>query len=217
MKKIAFLGDSITAGAGAENESDRFTDILCRKLDCICLNYGVSGTRIAKQTIPSDEPIYDQDFIERAKTIENDVDLVFVFGGTNDYGHGDANFGDLNSTSPYTFYGAVKTLINYLTERYGKDKVVFILPLLRYDENNVHGEFGTQKKERPPLKEYRKAIINVCKMFNVKYYSLNDVFTLPKVNTGDALTVDGLHPNKKGHMLIAEFLCNKIIEEKLFR
>ena len=54
-------------------------------------------------------------------------------------------------------------------------------------------------------------------MFNVKYYSLNDVFTLPKVNTGDALTVDGLHPNKKGHMLIAEFLCNKIIEDKLFR
>lgn len=215
MKKIAFLGDSITAGAGAEIEENRYTNLLCEKLKCECLNYGISGTRIAKQFEPSQEPIYDLDFIDRAKSIDRTADLVIVFGGTNDYGHGDADFGDIESVSQYTFFGAVKTLAEYLIDSFGREKIVFILPLHRFGEENTKGENGSQKKERPPLYKYREAIIEICNFYNLKYYSLNNFFPLPTVSTGDDLTIDGLHPNIKGHKLIADILFQKICNDKL--
>lgn len=204
MKKIAFLGDSITAGAGASASENRYSSVLCKKLGVQELNYGIGGTRIAKQTIPSEQPNYDKDFIERAKIIDKDADFVFVFGGTNDYGHGDAEFGCADDKSPYTFYGALNTLINYLLAFFPKEKICFILPLSRKNENDIYGESGKQKKPRPILNEYRKAIERKCQEYSIEVLSFNDVFTEEKVCNG--LTVDGLHPTNEGHNILANLL-----------
>ena len=58
--KIAFLGDSITHGSGTTDESRRFTNLLQAETGIECLNYGIGGTRIARQHTPSDNPVYDQ-------------------------------------------------------------------------------------------------------------------------------------------------------------
>ncbi len=68
---ISFLGDSITEGVGATSRENRFSSILCRKVGAVEENYGLSGTRIARQRVHYGEekvcfilpsPRYSQDF-----------------------------------------------------------------------------------------------------------------------------------------------------------
>ena len=124
---ISFLGDSITEGVGATSRENRFSSVLCRKVGAIEENYGLSGTRIARQRVHYGD-VPDEDFIIRTRWMDPKADFVFVFGGTNDFGHGDAPIGQKGDDTPFTFYGAMKQLCDILLEKYGKDKVCFILP-----------------------------------------------------------------------------------------
>ena len=63
--KINFLGDSITAGAWLASPNDKYTVLLSEKLGATENNYGISATRIARQTIPSANISFDQDFLSR--------------------------------------------------------------------------------------------------------------------------------------------------------
>ena len=206
---INFLGDSITEGAWATEPKYNFVSRVGEKLGCKVNNYGISGTRIAMQTVPSANPVFDKDFLTRAKEM-SDADIVFVFGGTNDYGHGDSEIGDLTSLDSHTFCGAVRNLATYLCERYGKRNVCFILPLHRYDEDNPRGEFGAQTKLRPSLKEYVKAEIAVLDDLGMRYLDFRDSFPTPAVNTPTEYFQDGLHPTNKGHELIADMISDYV-------
>ncbi|MBR5504698.1 MAG: hypothetical protein IKV73_00115 [Clostridia bacterium] len=54
------------------------------------MGYGKSATRIAKQQ-DVQTPDYDNAyFVTRVADMDDDIDVIVVFGGTNDYGHGDA-------------------------------------------------------------------------------------------------------------------------------
>lgn len=206
---INFLGDSITEGAWATEPKYNYVSRVGEKLGCKTNNYGISGTRIAMQTIPSANPVFDKDFLTRAKEMSS-ADLVFVFGGTNDYGHGDSEIGELTSSDSHTFCGAVRNLANYLCNRYGKRNVCFILPLHRYDEDNPRGEFGSQTKLRPSLKEYVKAEIAVLDDMDVRYLDFRNAFPLPVTNTPTEYFQDGLHPTNKGHELLAALIADYV-------
>ena len=202
---INFLGDSITQGAGASCEADTYVNVVGATLGCQVKNYGVGGTRIARQTVASVEPIYDQDFLLRSETME-DADFVFVFGGTNDFGHGAAEFGDLESKDIYTFCGAVNTLLGNLVSRYGKDKLCVILPLHRVDEDNVYGD-GSKTKAGKILAEYVFALKTLAEKFDLDIMDFDKEFPYSQIAPGQGLTVDGLHPNSHGHKIIAEKIC----------
>ncbi len=72
----------------------------------ICNNCGIVGTRIARQKTPPAKSYTDRDFCSRVEEMDNDADIIIVFGGTNDFGNGDAPFGEMSDRTPYTFYGA---------------------------------------------------------------------------------------------------------------
>lgn len=97
-KKINFLGDSITEGAGTSCEAARFTCVL---KDIAGLseirNYGIGGTRIARQQTVTNEKHDKNDYCGRFQSMDDDADIIVVFGGTNDYGHGDAPFGSFST------------------------------------------------------------------------------------------------------------------------
>lgn len=209
---VLFLGDSITEGAWATEPKYNYVSRVGQILGCHVKNYGVSGTRIAKQRTPSSNPVFDRDFLSRAAEMAAD-DLVFVFGGTNDYGHGDSEIGAPDSRDSYTFTGAVRNLATALTARYGAGNICFILPLHRYDEDNPRGEFGSQTKLRPSLKVYVDAEIAVLRDMGIPYLDLRDVFPYPEVNTPTEYFQDGLHPTDKGHELLAEHICAYIREK----
>lgn len=214
--KINFLGDSITEGAGAGTEENKYVNVVGAMLGAEVRNYGVSGTRLARQSVLSVCDVYDNDFQIRMQSMANtdgDADRVFVFGGTNDYGHGDAPIGHKDDDTPYSFYGAINNIVTFLTEKYGKEKLCFLLPMPRYNQDNVFGE-GNKKCAGLTLGGYVKIIKERLDFYQVDYIDLFEGFIpVPQVNTGDEYTVDGLHPNAYGHKLLAERIVEYIKEK----
>ncbi len=206
MLKINFLGDSITEGAMASSQENTFVRLVGAMLNCEVNNYGISGSRIAKQKIPSIEPRYDLYFASRVAAMDADADFVFVFGGTNDYGHGDALMGKIDDKTPDTFYGAMNNLIDELEKKYEKNRIFFILPLYRIDESNLYGE-GSKAQPGCTLAEYRKAMTEVLKKRHIEIFDIKDIIGKAENNP---LIYDGLHPNDEGHKKIAELVVNFI-------
>jgi len=169
-------------------------------------NYGLSGTRIAKQTCKSDWEQCDKDFLQRVDEMENGADVVVVFGGTNDFGHGDAKIGDFNSRSEYTFYGAMHCLCEKLLNKYPDAEIVIITPLHRESENVEFKENGIPNEI--PLSGYVSIIKEVAGYYGLPVLDLfNTSGMQPKVEViKREYMPDGLHPSDKGAKRIAEKL-----------
>lgn len=210
--KINFLGDSITQGCGTSNDSFRFTDILRDKYGVDARNYGIGGTRVARQKYPSENPIIDQDFCLRYKDMNPDADAIVIFGGSNDFGHGDSLIGELSDTDPLSFCGACNTLFDGIKKMYPGAKILIVTPLHRTNESDPNGDGISAVLPRPLLKEFAKAIKDVAAIHGLPVLdffsdeSLNP--NTPVLNT--ALYVDGLHPNDAGHAILAEKLADAL-------
>ncbi|MBR6706230.1 MAG: SGNH/GDSL hydrolase family protein [Clostridia bacterium] len=204
-KKILFLGDSITAGHGTSGENKWFTSLLSKRYDAVCVNYGIGGTRIARQEKPSENPEHDKDFPGRIEEMEKDADIVCVFGGTNDFGHGDAPIGKMSDRTVFTFYGALHVLYSLLIEKYPAALIFVITPLHRLGEEDPRGN-GSKEKDVASLREYVDIIRRVA-----EYYSLPvlDLYALSGLQPAvpvirEKYIPDGLHPNDEGHRVIAD-------------
>ena len=200
--KINFLGDSITEGAGTSSHDKMFTMLIEREYGAICQNYGIGGTRIARQKTPTEEK-WDRDFISRVPEMDNAADIVVVFGGTNDFGHGDAPLGTMSDRTPYTFYGALHCLYTALTEKYPGVPVVILTPLHRWNEDSPKGD----NKPAPvgTLKEYVNIIREVAEYYSLPVLDLFKESGLqPKIPVIQQKYVpDGLHPNDDGNAILA--------------
>ena len=215
MKKILFLGDSITEGVGATSIDNCYVNKTCKYLNCVGKNYGISGTRIAEQKISHKGLIsFDDSFFSRAKRMEKDADVVICFGGTNDYGHGDAIIGNKDDTDLYTFYGAINNLFTYLIEKYNKEKIIIILPLHRYEEENLYGD-NNSSRLHPTLNllGYTNIIIETAQKYGLFVIDFRQVLGKPTSINNEGFFIDGLHPNDLGHDLLAKHL-SKIIKER---
>lgn len=207
---INFLGDSITEGYGASSLEKRYSTVTCSILDAKENNYGIAGTRIAPQYSVSENPRYDLDFISRVDRMTDDCDTVVIFGGTNDFGHGDAPFGKKNDTSDKTFCGAVYTLFNMIKNKFPNKLVVVILPLHRSEENNKQKTLKVSGKTKI-LSKYRKQIERMAKKFNFNLLDLwNDDRLNPHLEAGKNNFTDMLHPSDSGHKILAERLAEYI-------
>lgn len=202
-----FLGDSITEGAGASAYDKCFVKLIEQKTGAVCNNYGIGGTRIARQKKPSEDALYDNDFCLRIEQMEKSADVIAVFGGTNDFGHGDAPIGSVIDKSPNTFYGALNYLYNNLITRYSDAFIFVITPLHRDDENNPRGE-GKKPVDGPLLHEYVAIIKEVAAKYSLPVLDLYaDLGICPTVSAQkEKYTVDGLHPNDLGHKIIANMV-----------
>lgn len=201
-KKIAFLGDSITRGAYLENESDCYSELVRETVNWGAFyNHSVPGSRIGEY-IGLDPKRIKGSFLERFPEMPDGMDIVVVFGGTNDFGIGNAPMGESSDYDPYTFCGAVNLLMDRLKDKYPDATIIVILPLHRRNENTPN-EFSGAVLEEYIRVIRKKALENgflVCDLRNApglkgddRYYSM--------------LMDDGIHPLEEGHRIIAnEFL-----------
>ncbi|MBQ9563227.1 MAG: SGNH/GDSL hydrolase family protein [Lachnospiraceae bacterium] len=205
-KKIAFLGDSITEGHGVEDLENLYWKQIGRWSGAECFGYGIGGTRLAPQRVPMNEK-WDQQFITRVDDMIPDADIVVVFGGTNDFGHGDAPFGELYDNDPETFCGAVHELLTKLITRYPDAQLVVMTPLHRLEENDlVCQEFNFRRVA--DLETYVDAIIEIAAYYAVPVLDLYRVSGLQPIVPvlQERYMPDGLHPNDAGQRKIAEKL-----------
>ena len=203
--KINFLGDSITEGVGTSGVGYRYCDLIARKYGLAEMrNYGISGTRFAKNTAKTDPPSFDLDFCMRAKEMDPDADAVVVFGATNDFGHGDAPIGQPTDRTNDTFWGACHVLMTELIEMYPGKPIVFLTPLHRLSESNPCGDC----KPAPvgTLEEYIRILKTVAEFYSLPVCDLWSAGLLqPKVPIiQERFVPDGLHPNDAGHVILAE-------------
>ena len=206
MLTINFLGDSITEGALASCEEKTYVMQVGKILNAKVRNYGISGTRFAKQVVPTADERMERYFASRVDEMKNDADYMIVFGGTNDFGHGDAPIGEMEDNTVDTYLGSLNVLIDKLLKYYKKEQIKFIIPFHRVDENNAFGD-GSKKKSSLVLEGYVFLLETLLKKRGVEYYDFRE-----EMGPGDnnPLLGDGLHPNDKGHEKLARLICERL-------
>ncbi len=211
-KVINFLGDSITEGVGTSAACCRYDSRAAEMLGAKNNNYGVSGTRLAYQTFPGEKPQHDLYFLGRAYRMDTNADMVVVYGGVNDYIHGDAYFGTLEDTTVLTFCGAVYKLMTYLKEAYPDKPIVFMTPAHMYFRENTDRlpSPRVEKRDARRLQEYVDVIKARGKEFGIPVLDLFEKLPIDPNDQADydKYTVDGLHFNDLGHEVLANTLVD---------
>ena len=224
-KKIAFVGDSITAGVGASSGSQRYTTVLAESLGATEVNLGQSGTvlctgghrgcNIGKLTVGN----------------LNGCSVVTIMMGINDWDQARDTYYDLGeygTTDTTTIYGAVdmwckKVVEIRETSGFENTKFFFITPIItswnqsvgtkdwNQDKTNIHGY---------KLRDLCRAIINVCADYKIPVLDMNKYsgiyYNSAEDNTVDAYFGDGIHPNSAGHEQIAKVLKEYILENPTY-
>lgn len=204
-KKINFLGDSITEGCGTSGIEFGFPWLLKQRLGLAeARNYGIGGTRIAAQLACAGSG-EDRNYCGRALELDPDADVVVVFGGTNDYGHGDAPLGGPEDRTENTFWGACHVLFARLQERFPKAAIVVLTPLHRTNEENERGD-SSKPVPSGTLETYVEILRAVVRRFDLP---MLDLFEKSAVDTRipgvvEKYIPDGLHPNDAGHVVLAD-------------
>ena len=200
-KIINVLGDSITQGVGTTAPEHIYHAVLGRMVGAAEVrNFGLSGTRIARQIGPD---AWGAPFTERYLDMPDDADLIIVFGGTNDYGHGNAPFGGKADRTVDTFCGACHVLFRGLIEKYPTARIVVMTPLQRVGGSKPCANTGK------PLRDYADTMAEIAGEYAIPVLDLYRTSGIAAdIPAQQALYLpDGLHPNDAGAYRIAERLC----------
>lgn len=226
-KTVGFLGDSITAGSGASSNAYRYSSVFCKLAGCREVNLGVGGTCIAANT---KNGATNQRFITRVTgegypNIIKGLDLLFVFGGTNDFSYdikavgtpfteetitGNDYIGTKRktyNTDNESFSGAVIELIRAIKTTYNTLPIVFMTPLNR-------GEYGSPARPSSIdsnangnyIDDFTDAIKTICRFYEVPVFDSNQHFPYNLASSSTRFSSDHLHPNDYGHAVLAKAL-----------
>ena len=212
-KIIDFLGDSITEGAGVKDiKACRYDSRIHERFELAAhYNYGIGGSRIAHQMVPSENPRYDLCFCGRAYNMYKAADVVVVYGGVNDYIHGDAYFGNMEDKTPATFCGAVYFLMKFLSELFEGKQIVFMTPAHMHfcgHSDKYPSPRVVKKPDAKPLQAYVDVIKARGAEFGIPVLDLFEKLPINPNNEEDKAkyTTDGLHFNDDGHAILAKVL-----------
>lgn len=137
------------------------------------------------------------------------IDLITVFGGTNDYG-GNKPLGTIkDGKTADTFYGYLKNVIETINaDKNPNTTVVFFTPLKR---GNFQGQpvYPNPNSVGYKLEDYVNAIKEVCQSYSIPVV---DLFNLSGIdeNNVSKYTLDNLHPNDAGNQLISKVMVEEI-------
>ena len=140
--------------------------------------------------------------------MDPDADIIVVYGGINDYIHGDAPFGEEGDETPATFVGAVHFLMNLMRTKYEGKTVVFMTPARSCPNGNTDEKVSPNPNKKPDAKAavcYVDVILETAKKFDIPTLDLYRDLGINPNDPDDCekYTVDGLHFNDDGHAVIA--------------
>lgn len=236
-KKVAFIGDSMTAGAGNGVTKDNvYHKIFANLMGCTNVNLGVNGSTIASGTGRST-------FVSRA-TQENlgDVDMVVIFGGTNDFTYDKKAIGPLfieesqeakghignrrkvAPTDTDCFAGALHNLIVTVRGIVGEKPIVLMTPLNRgryTDSNYTTPTTSIRPSSRDCnangdyLSDFVDTIKEIGRFYGIPVFDAGGIINFdPTDRSSSNYTGDLLHPNYKMHLrlgnMLYKWVCDNI-------
>lgn len=231
-KRCAFLGDSITYGAGT-TEGNRYWEYLKGMIGINPFSYGVSGAKMSN--------LYSQATAMHG-ALGNNVDAIFIFAGTNDF-LASTPLGEWYTTttedveinsdthateerskrtfvdSTSTFKGAINKLLSYLKNTYPTKQIIMMTPIHRgyakLSASNIQYSELYSNSDGGWFEDYINTIKEACGIWSVPCIDLYEESGLNPLVAGGATyyansSTDLLHPNASGHYRIAKTIAAKL-------
>lgn len=209
-KSAVFVGDSITYGSGCDG--DKYWEVLEDEIGFSSVTgMGIGGSC---WSVKSDYGTANQPLINRWQQIP-EADLIQIFMGTNDYGHG-TPLGAIEDDTDVSFYGAMNYILSNLQKKYPESRIVVCTPLHRYGRNASANILTYDYLPHPvtgkTLGDYVDAMKDVCERLSIPVIDLFNISGInPTIEEVKAKYMpDGLHPNTEGHKLIANIMKNHL-------
>lgn len=179
------IGDSLTYGLGVLVE-DSWVELLNRESACEVQNRGINGDTSGGMLARFDRDV-----------LREKPDLVFLMGGSNDFIMGcDLSVVKANFMAMAHQARAAKIGVMIGTEICGDTAHV------RQDWS-VLADFAEVERK---LDEMAAWLRSFCKVFRIPCIDLYSEFARAVRGSGQQYFIDGVHPNKKGHRLIADII-----------
>ncbi len=206
-KKIACLGDSITAASNLDSEENyqqySYPAVLQELLGAeeVC-NLGIGGSSIGRYWADA--------FVDRYQEIPEDVDVIIVMGGTNDgFCAAEKEFGNLYERSYRTFCGDLDELMRGLRKNYPDADIFFATPL----PNILQDYLMSERDYLLPQRNFADVILTLAQEYD---YPVIDLYNANLLDSHDADIVtaympDGVHGNHEGYQILAEHFAAELI------
>lgn len=189
-RTINWIGDSIVAG-------DDFDEMVAAYFGMTLNDYGINGS-----TIASDANDTRNSIALRFGSMADDADVIVVSAGTNDFQYDWTDIGDIDDTTPYTFYGALNVLCEGLVTKYPDKLVFFTTPIKR--NQSPYGPYDENTKGLT-LQQYGGIIKEVCARYSIPVLDMWAESYLNPSIPAQAVYFDsaGTHPNNAGRKIMA--------------
>jgi len=205
--KVAFIGDSITAGSWSDGEGGHaatnpewcYPRRIGEAYGCQVQNLAVPGMQLIEMSA-------------RAEMIDNDCTVVVITGGSNDYTK-ETPFGTIESSvDNSTIYGAIKNIVETAISQAPNARIVLLSPWIvaagtastrwSYDYE-FPGNSGWS------YSDLETAYREVARLYLVEYIDGTVDGPVNVVSIEDNVP-DGFHPTKEFYAVIASWLGGKL-------
>ena len=185
-KKWGFIGDSLTERNSRTLKN--YIDYITEETGIIPVNLGVSGSGYKKREDDNNA------FYQRVQNIDNDFDIITIFGSGNDLS---LNLGNVTDSDTSTVFGCVNETIKRIYAKMPTVKLAIISPTPWVDYPNY-----TEGNKMQLLNE---GLERICKRGSIPFLDLYNCSNLrPWDATFRTLMYsrddgNGVHPDEDGH------------------
>lgn len=141
----------------------------------------------------------------------NQVEILFIEHGINDFSAGRPLDNPNNPKDVYTYGGALRYAIETLTNEYPEMQIVLVTPLYCYFKENGERALDSETADfgYGPLENYVELELKIAKEYGIPCI---DNFHYLGINSSniDEFALDGIHLNKKGRSKLAKSLSNYV-------
>ncbi|MBQ7821710.1 MAG: S-layer homology domain-containing protein [Clostridia bacterium] len=209
---VNVLGDSISADSARNELSAKYHGIWAGTFNMDVNNWSRGGSAVTGNITNENDRL--ETYVPRMeRMIANDItsydtvtssespDLIFIYGGTNDY-NGNWKIGEPTDRTRNTYMGAISELIEMAYANYPDAKLVFFTPIKRCDYSDKPGydNSGTRSYELDVCVEAMKEI---CEVYNVTCIDVYNNDQTELIGFRSLYITDGVHMSAAGHRIFA--------------